>query len=98
MTHSAPKTRKKKPKRPALSAREIAFCTHYFEHGCASEAYRHAGYPRREAESLWTLASRVLRKPEVQAFIWELRDQACEAALVNANRIARGLARAAFAD
>ena len=89
---------RKKPPRPALSAREIKFCSHYFEHGVATEAYRAAGYPIRPADSVKVLAWRVLRKPAVRDYIHELRQEACDAAKVTVNRLAQGLARIAFAD
>jgi phage terminase small subunit len=98
VTNPAPKKKRTKAKRPAMSQREIRFCVAYFEGGNASEAYRKAGFPERPATSTWVLACRLLRKPAVQAYIWELRSQACSAAQVNANRVTEGLARIAFAN
>ena len=98
MTNNTPKSRRKKAKPSELSLREIKFATAVFEGRTAAESYRAAGFPQRPAESTWTLAARVLRKPAVQAFIHELRDQACDAARINANRVAQGIGRCAFAD
>jgi hypothetical protein len=98
VTNLAPKMKRIQSKRPALSLREINFCVHYAECGQATEAYRSAGYPQHAAESTWVLACRVLRKPAVAAYIWELRNQACDVAQATVTKIAQGLCRAAFAD
>jgi phage terminase small subunit len=94
---STKKTRAK-PKRPALTLREIRFAEHYVEHGSASAAYRAAGYAERPSESTWTLAARVLRKPAVQQLIHDMRHEAVDTARASVNRLVQGLVRIAFAD
>ena len=97
MGTNTPKKRER-PAKPDLSLREIRFAQHYAEHGCASAAYRAAGFSDKPATSVHVLAWRVLRKPAVRSYIRQLRDEACTAAQVTTNRLAKALANIAFAN
>jgi phage terminase small subunit len=87
-----------KRKRPNLSLREIRFAEHYVENQCAADAYRTAFPPAASDQATRVLAFRVLRNPAVQRLIYDLRQEALDAARVSVARIAQALARVAFCD
>ena len=57
-----------------LSIKNEAFCVAYIEHGDGSKAYRDAGYaPNAKPETLHKLVNRMLKRPEIQKRLGELR-------------------------
>jgi phage terminase small subunit len=85
-------------KRPNLSLREIRFAEHYVENQCAADAYRAAYPPAASDQATRVLAFRVLRNPHVQRLVYDLRQEALDAAHVSVARIAQALSRVAFCD
>jgi phage terminase small subunit len=63
-----------------LTQKQIAFCVHYFESGNGTEAAKLAGYkPKTAYASAWEN----LRKPEIQAYLAELRQKTESEAVAN---------------
>ena len=79
----------------ALTVRDIKFCRHYAEHGNATQAYQHAGFPARSAAEM---ARRLLKKVEIRQYIREIRRRAADAADVSAELVVQGWKRSGFAD
>jgi phage terminase small subunit len=96
VSDTAPKKRAKPE--PDLTLREVRFAEHFASHGCASDAYRAAGYPERGAESTCTLAARVLRRPKVRKLIRDLRAEALAKAQVTVDYLVAGFKRAVDLD
>jgi phage terminase small subunit len=82
-----------------LSLPEIRFCRLWLEHDeNASAAYRDAKFPGVSEGSVGEMASRLLKKVEIQEYISELREQASDAAKITIEKIAQGLSHIAFAN
>ena len=90
---------KKRPRQPApLSLREIRLCQSYIRTGNALGAYKEAGYPYKNDSQACKAAAYVLKKPQVNAYLNELRRHAAAAAKVTIEKVYQGLASIAFAD
>jgi hypothetical protein len=62
-----------------LTKRQEDFCVAYVETGCATEAYRKAGYSLNlTPEQMWTEASQMLKNPKVAQRVWDLRMELTE--------------------
>ena len=79
----------------ALSRQQARFCTAYAAGHNAAEAAEQAGYSKKTACGQ---GARLLKNPEVLARIAELEQDAFASAGVTAEKVARELARIAFAD
>lgn len=89
----APMTTVDPPKR--LSPRHARFVAEYLEDFNATQAYLRAGYSPRSAPAN---ASRLLRRPEIEAAIAEGRRRITQSLAIGAERMAREYARIAFAN
>lgn len=95
---------KKKPRKPKpLTVKQIRFCQLYVEGEAsksanATQALIDAGIPHTNRIAAGTAAWELLKNPQIQQFIHELRDAACDAAKATVERIAQGMARIAFAN
>lgn len=81
-----------------LTAQQEEFCREYVRNNYkAPDAYE-AVYTGCKRDTAWSNSSRLLKKPEVRAFIRELQKDAYEAANISAERLATKLAEMAFAE
>lgn len=84
--------------KPKINGNSIAFCEEYISNGYnAYKAYMVA-YPKSSEQSAKGNANRLLRTPEIKAYIKDLQKERFEALNISAERIAEKLAEIAFAD
>jgi phage terminase small subunit len=82
-----------------LTLREIRFCQHFFEHGNRVEAVQYAfPTPERNYMAAAQFGRYLLKKPQILAYVEQIRREACDAAQATANRVVQGLGRNAWAD
>lgn len=79
----------------ALSNQQELFCAEYVASHNATEAAEKAGYSKKTA---YSQGNRLLKNAEIRARIAELEKGAYEAIGVTVEKVARELARIAFAD
>lgn len=58
-----------------LTAKQKKFCENYIVSANASDAYRNAGYTTKSYATIRTEGSRLLKRPDVQAYIQELMEE-----------------------
>jgi phage terminase small subunit len=69
---------------PNLTRKQEAFCMAYVETGCATEAYRKAGYSTNiTVENVWTQASVLLKNPKVAQRVFELQKEIKERGILS---------------
>ena len=73
---------------PKLTARQATFCERYITGITATEAARQAGYSPSYADRE---AARLVEKPQVAAYLADLRAKIAERAIVTAEDVLRGL-------
>lgn len=81
-----------------LTAQDITFCQHYFQHGNATDAILATGAQYADRMSAGEMASRKLKNIDIRAYLDDLKVAASEAAKVTVEELARGFARAVNAD
>lgn len=79
----------------ALSNQQDLFCAEYANCHNATEAAEKAGYSKKTA---YSQGNRLLKNAEIRARVAEYEKQAYEAIGVTAEKVAREIARIAFAD
>lgn len=98
----APRKLKHKTIRPDLSLPEIRFCKIYVDNkGNGIQAWRDADFPGPPPASENATSKRVwllLRKPQIGEYIRELRNDACEAATITVESLAKSFKEQAHAD
>ena len=80
-----------------LTAKKRIFCEEYIKCYNATEAY-HRAYPNANRKTCGHEGHMMLKKPEVQEYIAELRQMYLDALCVDGNRILEKLAEIAFSD
>ena len=58
-----------------LTAKQKKFCENYIVSANASDAYRNAGYTTKSYQTIRTEGSRLLKRPDIQAYIQELMEE-----------------------
>lgn len=78
-----------------LNERQKRFCEEYVIDLNATKAAERAGYAKKTS---YSMGHELLKKPEIQAFVGDLRKKQQERCEVTADRIVNELARVAFAN
>jgi phage terminase small subunit len=93
------RARANKAQRPALTAKQEAFCVAYVAQGVAATAYRDAyDAAGMKPEVIHNEASRLLDNPEIAMRIKGLQERAAKRAEISAGRVLREYAKLAFLD
>ena len=58
-----------------LTAKQKKFCENYIVSANATDAYRNAGYTTKSYQTIRTEGSRLLKRPDIQAYIQELMEE-----------------------
>ena len=58
-----------------LTAKQKKFCENYIVSANATDAYRNAGYTTKPYQTIRTEGSRLLKRPDIQAYIQELMEE-----------------------
>lgn len=58
-----------------LTAKQKKFCENYIISANATDAYRNAGYTTKSYQTIRTEGSRLLKRPDIKAYIQELMEE-----------------------
>ena len=58
-----------------LTAKKKKLCENYIVYANATDAYRNAGYTTKSYQTIRTEGSRLLKRPDIQAYIQELMEE-----------------------